>query len=127
MNYAATSTLISGTDIIDKMVMAVGETEKEAYLIIWDNLLSFLSENWFPVILVLTTLLVISFVRALFGRWGMFGSVLYHYLYFGTLFIIGLIFGPGIFANLFIGIVLVVLYVVCYLLVGNVLRSFGFH
>lgn len=122
MNSSSTSLLPPATEILDKMLSAIGEAEKEAYQIIWDYLMSFLSENWLKVILFLVALLVISFVRALFGRWGMFGRVMYNYLYWGTLFILGLIFGPKIFANIFIDVLLFILYLICYKLVGKILK-----
>lgn len=107
--------------IIKEMFNAFDNAQKEAYQILWDGLLSFLSSSWLSVIGVLFLILVISFIVALFGRWGMFGSVLYNYLYWGTLFIFGLTFGPKIFANIFIDIALFVLYLVCYKLVGKIL------
>jgi hypothetical protein len=111
--------------IIKEMFNAFDNAQKEVYQILWDNLLSFLSSNWLSVAGFLLLLLVISFIVALFGRWGMFGSVLYNYLYCGTLFIFGLIFGPKIFANLFIDIALFILYLACYKLVGRILT--GLH
>lgn len=127
MNSGTSTTLIPATEIIDKMVNAAGQAEKETYRIIWDFLMSFLADNWLKVILFLFALLLVSFIRALFGRWGMFGSVLYHYLYFGILFILGLIFGPSIFANVFIDLLLFMLYLVCFALVGKILSGLGFR
>lgn len=111
--------------IIKEMFNAFDNAQKEAYQILWDSLLSFLSNNWLSVAGFLLLLLVVSFIVALFGRWGMFGSVLYNYLYWGTLFIFGLIFGPKIFANIFIDIALFILYLACYKLVGRILT--GLH
>lgn len=109
--------------MIKEIFDAFGNAQKDAYQILWDNLISFLLDNWLPVIGVLLLILIVSFVIALFGRWGMFGSVLYNYLYWGTLFIVGLIFGPKIFANIFVDILLVVLYVICFRLVGKILEG----
>lgn len=128
MSTTSTSTDTSVINsFIDPLLNAVDEAQKETAKMFWDFLIKFLSEHWLPVIGILFAVLMISFIIALFGRWAMFGSVLYHYLYFGTLFILGLIFGPGIFVNIFIDILLVVLYVVCFKLVGKILKGIGFR
>lgn len=95
---------------------------KIAYQIYWDVLISFLLENWDIVIIILFTILMIAGIKAIGGRWGMLGSVLYNYLYFGILFIIGLIWGPTIFVSNFITIFCtIILYPVCYFFVGVIL------
>jgi len=78
------------------------------------------------VFCMLVLVLVAATVRAVTtGRWGWLGSVLYNYLYFGTLFVIGLIWGPEIFANDYFEIALVILYIVCFSLVGVILTKTG--
>jgi hypothetical protein len=60
------------------------------------------------------------------GRWGSLGSLLYNFFYFGTLYIIGLLWGPEIFVDdLFNAACAVVLYPACYLLVGYILERTG--
>ena len=97
---------------------------KIIYQMYWDIFMSFLLKNWGTVIVVLIAIFVIALVKAIRGRWGMLGSVLYNYFYFGTLFIIGLIWGPTIFISNFIAILCtIILYPVCYLLVGVILNK----
>jgi len=55
----------------------------------------------------------------------MLGSVLYNYFYFGILFVITLIFGPDVFANDWFKIVLFIIYVVCFISVGKLLKKAG--
>lgn len=98
------------------------DSQIQAYQALWDGLMKFLSLNWLSVFLFFLFLFIFSLARAINGRWGMFGSILYNYLYWGILFILGLIFGPKIFANLFIDIALFILYLVCYALVGRILK-----
>ena len=94
----------------------------------WDGLMSFLTSHWLVVLGVLVLVFIGALTRAvLTGRWGMLGSVLYNYLYFGTLFVVGLIFGPEVFANDYFKLVLVLLYVVCFTLVGMFISKMGFR
>ena len=73
-------------------------------------------------------LLTIAFALALMGRWGMLGSVLYHYLYFGILFVVGLIKGPEIFVSEYFEIACaIILYPICYFTVGTILDKTGIH
>lgn len=111
--------------VIDELVQAFSDGQKIAFQTLWDLLMSFLFKNWLSVTVFLFIIFIVAFVRAMFGRWGMFGSVLYNYLYFGILFIVGLIFGPMIFANIFIDIVCVILYIVCFRFVRIILDDLG--
>ena len=113
-------------DIIPWMFQVVADATKQAYRMMWNWGMSALKEHMIAIILILFGLLVFSYLRALITRrWGLFGSVLYNYLYFGTLFIIGLIFGPETFANDYFEIFLAILYVVCFILVGKILIETG--
>lgn len=128
MNIATTTPLLGpefAKSIIDMALKVIDDTNKEVAQILWNHLLSFLSQNLMAVILSLLGLLLVSFLVALNGRWGMFGSVLYNYLYFGVLFIAGLIFGPYIFVNMYFDLFAVILYVTCFLMVGKVLKGLG--
>ena len=53
----------------------------------------------------------------------MLASFAYNYLYGTFVLLLGFVFGPEIFANEFIDLILLVLYVVCYKLVGKALRK----
>ena len=99
----------------------------QAYRMIWNAVIPELLHNWLTVIIVLFVFLLFSIaVAAISGRWGMLGSVLYHYLYYGFLFLIGLIWGPEVFANDYFDIVLTILYLVCYSIVGVILVQMGY-
>jgi hypothetical protein len=93
---------------------------------IWDIGMAYLAQHWIAVLLLLFTVFVVALVRAFItGRWAMLGSVVYNYLYFGTLFVVGLIWGPELFANDYFKIVLAILYVVCFVLTGQFLSKIG--
>lgn len=115
--------IISSQLIIKEMLKGINNGRKEVFQIFWDNLLSIISTNWPLILIILLLLLIVSFIIALSGRWAMFGSVLYYYLYCGILFILGLIFGPKIFINIFIDLILFILYLTCYQIVGRVLTK----
>jgi uncharacterized membrane protein (DUF106 family) len=112
-------------DLIAQMFKAVDDGTKMLYQLLWDELISFLVQHWLLTVTFLLAILIYAFIRALAGRWGMLGSVLYNYFYFGTLFTIGLIWGPKVFADDYFKIALVILYVICFLLVGQILRKTG--
>ena len=113
-------------DLIPWMFQTMADATKHTYRILWDYGISVLKQHIIATILVLLVLLMFSYLRALITRrWGLFGSLLYNYLYFGTLFIIGLIFGPETFANDYFEIFLAILYVVCFILVGKILTETG--
>jgi predicted branched-subunit amino acid permease len=59
------------------------------------------------------------------GHWWVLGSVLYPYLYWGIILIIGLIFGPAIFVNTYAELDLFILYIFCFILVGRILNKTG--
>ena len=114
----------STTELITKGIFKIfADAQIQAYQALWDGLIVFLSSNWLSVICFLLFFLFVSFVKAVNGRWGMLGSILYNYIYFGILFCLGLIFSPKIFANTFIDIFLFLLYLLCYWLVGKILKK----
>lgn len=125
----STSTAI-GTDFTKKMIdalfNAIDEGTKQAYRMLWNALISFLADHWISVLVLLAVILVIAIVKAVLGRWGMLGSVLYNYLYFGILFVIGLIWGSDVFASNWLTIAgTVILYPACYLTVRIILDKTG--
>jgi hypothetical protein len=69
-------------------------------------------------------LLIVASVKALFGRVGMFGSLLYHVFYFSILTIIVLISGMGIVFNPFFDLICFSIYRFCYWMVGLILQRF---
>jgi hypothetical protein len=99
---------------------------KMAYRMMWDALISFLMHDWFLVLGILTFFFVIAIINFFItGRWAMLGSVLYHYIYYGILFLLGFIFGPEIFANGWIDLLLFVIYAVSFTWVGIILARAG--
>ena len=125
----ATSTPL-GPDFPKQMVHlfldAIEKGTLMAYRMLWDALLAFLSAHVIAVMVVLFLALIFTFLKAMIGRWGSFGSLLYNIFYFGTLFIIGLIWGPEVFANdIFNAACAVILYPICYLVVGMILDKMG--
>ena len=92
----------------------------------WIAIKQALIEHWLIFIVCLVILLALAIVKyQLTGRWGMLASVLYNYLYFGTLFIIAMIFGPEVFASDYIKIILALVYMACFALVGGFLKMTG--
>ena len=125
----STSTLM-GPDFVKElipwMLQQVEESTAQAFRMIWDIVIAYLADHLIAVILVLFAIFLIALIRYLTtGRWGTLGSVVYNYLYIGALFLIGTIFGPEIFANDYIKIVLAVLYIVCFIATGMFLRKIG--
>ena len=125
-----TTTPFFGPDFVKQLIpwltAQFGEATAHANRIIWNAFITLLLQHLILVACVLILVLVAATVRAVTtGRWGWLGSVLYNYLYFGTLFVVGLIWGPKIFANDYFEIVLVILYIVCFSLVGVILTKTG--
>lgn len=119
-----------GTDfpkqVVEIMLQSFEDGSKLAARILWDGLMTFLAENWVWVFIGLLTVFILVSFKAILGRWGSLGSFLYHLFYFGSLFIIGLIWGPEIFTeDIFTAVCAVILYPVCYLLVRYILNKTG--
>lgn len=113
-------------ELIPRLIDEVGIATAKAFRMFWDIGMAYLAEHWVAVIIGLVGIFLIALVRAFVtGRWAMLGSITYNYLYFGTLFIIGLMFGPELFANDYFKIFLAVLYVICFILTGKFLTKIG--
>lgn len=113
-------------DFVSMALKAVDDGTKMAYRMMWNALINFLIHDWHLVLGILTFFLVIAIIEFLLtGRWAMLGSVLYHYIYYGILFLIGLIFGPEIFTNGWIDLLLFVVYAVSFTWVGVILVRIG--
>lgn len=105
---------------------AIDESTRKAYQICWDAFMLFLSKNWLVVMIFFVVVLMAALVRAVMGRWDMLGKVLYKYLFWGILLVGGLIWGPGIFLSDFFHLFCtIILYPVCYFLVGKILDKTG--
>jgi hypothetical protein len=113
-------------ELVPWMFSLFEEGTKQAYRMLWDIFLSFLKMHWGLSILFLFFVFTIATLKALTGRWGMLGSVLYNFFYFGTLFIVGLIWGPEVFAgDIFRAACTAILYPICFVLTGWILKKTG--
>jgi hypothetical protein len=113
-------------DIVTMFSNAIEEGTKQTVHIFWDILISLLEDHGFVAMIVLLIIFIVAIFKAMFGRWGGLGSFLYNFFYFGTLFIIGLIWGPEVFVNdIFNAACAVILYPVCYFIVGIILEKTG--
>ncbi len=112
-------------ELIDKLFNAVGEGTKQAAHILWGALISFLIAHWLAAMIAIFIIFIIATAKAMLGRWGTLGSLIYNFLYFGTLLIIGLIWGPEIFVDdIFNAACAVILYPICYYTTGFILDKF---
>lgn len=113
-------------ELIPWMIQQFGIATAKAFHMFWKIGMGYLAQHWIAVLIGLFAIFIIALIRAFItGRWAMLGSVVYNYLYFGALFIIGMIWGPEVFANDYFKIVLAVLYVVCFILTGQFLSKIG--
>lgn len=114
--------------LIPQILETFDEATRKAYRMLWEIFMSFVVEHWLAILAVLTVVFFIALAQALMGRWGMLGSILYNYLYFGILFVVGLIKGSDIFVSEYFEIVCaIILYPLCYFLVGMILDKTGIH
>ncbi|MFA6094839.1 MAG: hypothetical protein WC757_03065 [Candidatus Paceibacterota bacterium] len=112
--------------LIQQIIQAFGDATVRTYHMAWGILITFLTQNLMWVISILVCVLVFSFVDYLItGLWKNLGSVLYTYTYYGILFIIGLIFGPEVFAKDWIDLILFIIYVISFIWVRTVLNRTG--
>jgi hypothetical protein len=112
--------------LIPQTIQAFDDATVRGYRMIWDIFMVFLAQNYFWVIVSLIMVLGFAFLEYLVtGRWANLGSVLYSYIYYGILFLIGLFFGPEIFANVWIGLILFVVYLISFFWVRGVLNNTG--
>ncbi len=96
-----------------------------ALQLIWGALITLLSAHWLAVTIVLVIILVYSVIRALMGDWWVLGKVLHKYLFWGSGFLIALIWGPEVFAGTYVDIGLYILSIVCFVVVGIILNKSG--
>ena len=113
-------------EVINMLFAAIAEGNKQAARMLWSILQSFLVGHWLASILFLFVLFVAATFKAMMGRWGSLGSLLYNFFYFGILYVVGLIWGPEIFvSDLFHFACTAILYPVCYYVVGYILDETG--
>jgi len=113
-------------EMVEMMIQSFEDGSKWAARMLWDVLMTFLAENWLWVFIGLFAVFILVSFKAILGRWGSLGSFLYNFFYFGTLFVIGLIWGPEIFTeDIFNAACAVILYPICFLLVRFILDKTG--
>ncbi len=112
-------------ELIPWIIQQFGIATAEACRMVWDMGMAYLAQHWVGVLVILFAILLYAIFRAVLGHWWILGSVLYNYFYFGALFVVGLIWGPEIFANDYFKIFLVLLYIACFTLVGKILTKTG--
>lgn len=112
--------------IVEMFANVLGEETRQVARVLWGMLTNFLSTHWLAVLLVLFVVFVAVTLKAMMGRWGSLGSFLYNFIYFGVLLIVGLIWGPEVFVGDYFKVACaVVLYPICYWVVGLILDKMG--
>jgi len=124
----ATSSFSFGLEGFKQLLDAINKSAedgtKQAAHILWSALLSYLSAHWLAIIIILFIVFVVLTLKAMMGQWGSLGSFIYNFLYFGTLLLIGLIWGPDVFlGDFFKAACTAILYPVCYLVTGYILKK----
>ena len=109
--------------IVDILLGAIPKGTVWAFQFVWNLAISFLLSHLLATIAILVIVLVYAFFKAVMGHWWVLGRVLYTYLYWGSVLIIGSIFGPEIFASTYADIGLFILYIICFILVGKILNK----
>ena len=113
-------------EVVGAFMNAIDDGTKQAARMLWSALMTFFAEHWIAVMIVFFLVFVFATLKAMMGRWGTLGSVLYNSLYFGILLVVGLIWGPDIFtSDIFNAACTVILYPICYLATGIILDKFG--
>ena len=113
-------------DLIPWMFKAFDDGKRQAFRMIWNILILFLKQHYISIPVLLIALLLVSYLIAIgTGRWGVFGSITYHYLYALGILIVGFILGPEVFASDYFEVFLVFLYIACFILVGVILHKTG--
>jgi hypothetical protein len=119
-------TSTSAADFAKEVMGAIDEGTKQGIRMFWDATISVLREHLLATTLIFLVILAIALIKTIAGRWGMLGSVLYNLFYFGTLLIIGLIWGPSVFASDFFHMACtLILYPISFFITGMILDELG--
>lgn len=126
----SSTTTLFGPDLtketVHMVINAATEGTLQATRLLWSILISILTTYWLSIMLSLFVVFVILTIKAMLGQWGSLGSFLYNLFYFGILLIVGLLMGPELFVNDFFAVACaVILYPLCYWLVGIILEKMG--
>lgn len=123
---ASNTPILIATDMGPWLIQTFSEAIPKSYRMVWDAFMPFLAENWAWIILGLFIVFTYVSIKAFMGRWGALGSFLYNFFYFGIVFVIGLIWGPEVFAgDLFKLACTIILYPICYWVSGFLMDKMG--
>jgi hypothetical protein len=106
--------------ILNQSLVSAVELTKQFASAIWSSLKPY----WPYLVVGLFVILLYLTIRAMLGKWGALGSLLYHLFYFGILGIIVLIKGWEILFNPLFDLIAFVVYRLAYTLTGLFLRRF---
>lgn len=113
-------------EALETLMNGVAEATAHTYRVFWEMLLSFLAQHWLGTLAVLLAILGCAILRYLItGSWRVLGSVLYNYVYFFFMFLIGLMGGPELYANDYFPIVATIVYIISFSIVGFILLTTG--
>jgi len=127
MNSTTTlMTKVWAQDVLNLFLQDINKAQLHDAQLFWSALLVLLARYWLPIVGFLLFMLLVAIAEALMGRWGMLGSILYHYLYYSILFIVGLIWGSSVFVSDFYHeACTLILYPICYFVTGVILDKFN--
>jgi len=113
-------------DFTESFINNIQETIKRGYQGIWNALISFLINNWLLILILLIAVFIVAVIVAFSRGPRLLYKVIYNYLYFGIIFIIGLVYGSDIFVNNYFSLIcIIVLYPACYLLTRLISEKIG--
>ena len=122
----AASTATPQVDVVKLLSDGFTKAEEDACRLVWAALKQAILDHWLIILLLFLVVLSLAIGQYVFtGRWRMLASLLYHCLYFGGVLILLSCCGPEIFANLYIDIILFLLYVICFKVVGIFVDAMG--
>lgn len=120
------TTTMNAENVVSLLLNSFEEGLRQWTVMIWDIVTAQLIEHWLLLGGIFAGLLVLFTLMALFGNWASLGSFLYHSIYAIVILIIGSIWGPEIFVSNWFGFfTAIILYPVCYMLVGWILVKTG--
>ena len=124
MNLSTTpSTATLPQSLGQQLFEGIAEGERQACQALWEAFKGMLSENRIIVLIVLIAIPFAAYIKfTATGRWYSLASVAYHYLYAGVLLALVVMSGPEIFANPWIDLILLIVYVACFWAVGAFIR-----
>lgn len=94
---------------------------------VWDGVfLPILKEHWLAIMLIVFCLFVIATFKAMMGKWGSLGSLLYNLFYVIVVIAICLIWGPEVLVgDAYHLSYIIIFYPVCFWLSGWVMDRMG--